>query len=872
MTRAITGSPDCSADCSAPGAETHKETARAVDMTSRFKTRRCMLLVSLQSPAFWAKARPICYDNITRRALRLDGCNTSMIIRGQIDDALFTPHAPVKIRQGCPAIRVAEGNRKTPRPVRLRSAPATAIRRSQLVRSAILKPMLSLGLASVIACLSIAQGAAQPAIFWFNDPVGPDDTVLVTGAELGDVTQVTVGRIPDRESGGVDTSMLTVPVLQVSPQSLKFTVPREFERGIYQFTLTASRKTLSGRLNLPNVYWVQGSLGDAVTPDGSIQLFGRNIVRRAEHASLDLTPVSGAATIAATFEGGDSWRGRFSLPANISPGTYRLRLSNGAGGEHERVDAGTIEVKRSPAVTAQEFDVRAYGANGDGAANSTRGIVNAIAAAERAGGGTVYFPRGRYIVIEGLVIPPNVNLRGEATDLVNLVWPDFASPPEALIRGTSRFSIEDMTLYASNHRHVIAGGFLDGDRPAPDASDIRIRRVRIRASAFRGPFDLEATFRRMSDINRQFPYSGPDTIRLSGDRLELSDCDVAGTGRSLYLFKASNAVVARNILVNGRFGWYSITGSSRVVFEDNQVTAGDLQGNGGGINTLSNAVSASENVYVGHNSFKGIYGLDREAMTTDGPGGYYYGHAKTGGAQQVLLRDPPVQYPVSSDWTGAALLVVDGTGAGEAARVAKFERDPTSSQIGLRLDRTLQVALDATSTITVVQARQNYLVVGNQFEDCGVAAQSYGTGLNHVIADNTSHRTGGFFAIGLFYNHFQPSWQVQLLNNRIVEGNIYRAGASRSVLSEESAIGVHAYRTDIKPGSPPLVRAIILRGNRLEQDAHIEIKGSLPNAHGVRDVVIEDNFIGASRVGLTIDDGVTSAIERRNVIERRIGR
>lgn len=740
------------------------------------------------------------------------------------------------------------------------------------MRSAILKMVVPLGLASLINILSIAQSAAQPAIFWFNDPVGPDETVLITGAGLGDVTRVTIGRIPDRESDNADAAAQSVPVLQASPQSLKFTVPREFESGIYQFTLSTPTISLSDRLNLPTIYWVQGSQGSAATPGGSIQLFGRNIVRRPGHARLDLITASGASAIAATFDGGDLWRGRFTLPANIAPGTYRLRLSNGAGGEREHVDAGTIDVKPAPAITGPEFDVRAYGANGDGAANSTRGIVAAISAAERAGGGTVYFPRGRYLVIEGLVLPPNVSLRGEATDLVNLVWPDLTSPPEALIRGTSRFSIENMTLYASNHRHVVVGGFLDGDRPASGASDIAIRHVRIRASAFRGPFDLEATFRRMSDINRQFPYSGPDTIRLSGDRLEVSDCDVVGTGRSLYLFKANNAVISRNILVNGRFGWYSITGSSRVIFEDNQVTAGDLQGNGGGINTLSNAVSASEDIYVGRNSFRGIYGLDREALTTDGPGGYYYGAAETVDSQRLLLREAPVPSPVSPDWTGAAVLVVDGTGAGQAARVSKLERDPASSQIRLFLDRALQIPLDSTSVVTVVQARQNYLIVGNEFEDCGVAAQSYGTGLNHVIADNVSRRTGGFFAIGLVYGHFQPSWQVQLLNNRIVEGNIYRAGTSRSALSEESAIGVHAYPTDLKPGSPPLARAIIVRGNRLEQDAHIEIKAALPTTPGVRDVVIENNVIGASRIGLSIDRSAASVLERGNVIAQRIGR
>jgi hypothetical protein len=337
------------------------------------------------------------------------------------------------------------------------------------------------------------------------------------------------------------------------------------------------------------------------------------------------------------------------------------------------------------------------------------------------------------------------------------------------------------------------------------------------------------------------------------------------------LFNASNAVISGNILVNGRYGSYSITGSKRVIFEDNYITAGDLQGAGGGINTISNSVSSSEDIFVGHNTFKGIYGLDREALATDGPGGYYFGNAESVTSQRLSLHETAGHFPVSPDWVGAAVLVVDGLGVGQSARVTRLERTPNSPQAWLDLDHPLKTSLDSTSVITVAQAKQNYLVIDNQFEDCGVTA-SFGTGLNHVYAGNTSNRAGGFFAIGLIYSHFQPSWQIQLLNNRIIEGNIYRAGPTRNVMSDESAIGVHAYRGEGQPGAPPLARAIVIRGNRLEQDAHIEIMGFSAVAPGVRDVVIEKNFIGASRVGVSIDSGVAWTLQRDNVIERRLGR
>lgn len=194
--------------------------------------------------------------------------------------------------------------------------------------------------------LWMAEATAQSAMFWFNDPVGPDETVLVTGAELDKITSVTVARIgegPARETGQ-ETS---VPILQANPLSLKFTIPEQFTPGIYRFKLTHAHGTLSGRINLPTIYWTQGNLGDEVSPAGWLQVFGRNIVRQASRAQLLLLPEVGSAPTKAILTKGDLWRGSFRIPDQVSPGRYKLRLHNGDGGDSEWVDLGSIVV-RSP--------------------------------------------------------------------------------------------------------------------------------------------------------------------------------------------------------------------------------------------------------------------------------------------------------------------------------------------------------------------------------------------------------------------------------------------------------------------------------------------------------------------------------------------
>jgi len=716
--------------------------------------------------------------------------------------------------------------------------------------------------------VSIGSASAEPTIFWFNDPVGPDETVLVTGADLNEIKAATVARIDDDHSTSKAGQETSVEILQANPLSLKFVIPKEFTPGIYRFTLTHAQGTLAGRVNLPTVYWTQGNLGEAAAPGGWIQVFGRNIIRQAGGAQLMLLPDGGGAPVAATLTKGDMWRGAFHVPDQLPGGQYKLRLSNGDGGRGEWVDAGAMKIRAADPEPSQSFDVRAYGAVGDGKTDSTRGIRAAIDAANQGGGGTVYFPRGRYLVSDTLVIPSHIKLQGERTDLVNLAWTDFATPPPALLQGTSHFSIEDLTIYASNHLHVISGGFVFRDTQAPDAGDIAIRHVRIRASAFRGLMEPDATVQRMNAFYRSLPDSSPDTIRLSGNRIEVSDCDILGSGHSLRLYKATNALVAGNSLINGRYGSYSIVGSHQVIFENNLVTAADLQATGGGISTLSKYVGASENIFIGGNTFKAIYGWDREAVTTDGPGGYYFGHAESTSPDALALLDAPDPYPASADWAGAIVMVVSGRGAGQYGRVAAFKSQPPGMSI--TLDRALQVPLDGTSEITVAQAQQNYLIIDNSFEDTGVAAQSYGTALGHVIAGNRSNRTSGFAAVGLDYNHFQPSWRIQILNNHILEGNVYRAGPDRNVFSNEALIFVRANQTATKTGRPPLVQAVVVRGNLLDQDAHIQIQGFSAASPGVRDVVVEANTTGPSRTGLVVDAGVAFWLGRRNVDERRV--
>src|SRR5262249_17776992 len=101
------------------------------------------------------------------------------------------------------------------------------------------------------------------------------------------------------------------------------------------------------------------------------------------------------------------------------------------------------------------FDVRSFGAKGDGSSDDRKAIQNAIDAA-RSHGGTVYFPPGNYKVMSGLAIS------GSGVTLASL------GGQGTIIRGAADFTM--LTITGSNV--TVQGLTLDGQASAfPSSTD-----------------------------------------------------------------------------------------------------------------------------------------------------------------------------------------------------------------------------------------------------------------------------------------------------------------------------------------------------------------------------------------------------------------
>ena len=99
-----------------------------------------------------------------------------------------------------------------------------------------------------------------PVVFWHSDPVMPDETVVLAGADFSASTVVELALVGD----GQERQWTAVTPAQWSEISLKAVVSAAWRKGIYACRARdgeAVSKTV--HLNAPDVWWKQGEGGGA---------------------------------------------------------------------------------------------------------------------------------------------------------------------------------------------------------------------------------------------------------------------------------------------------------------------------------------------------------------------------------------------------------------------------------------------------------------------------------------------------------------------------------------------------------------------------------------------------------------------------------
>lgn len=182
-------------------------------------------------------------------------------------------------------------------------------------------------------------------------------------------------------------------------------------------------------VNRTEAWWLGG---DKPLAGETVSVYGRNLSHGngTSAAWIYLKPkdqVSGRWVAPTSV---NPYRVSFVVPA-LAAGDYEVWAHNGHGGNFGWSGPLALSVlARSPWAGQGDhvFDVKAFGAVGDGVADDSAAIQNALKAAGKAAPATVYFPAGTFLVNGTLDIQNNVSWLGNSRDTsIIKVGPTFAT-------------------------------------------------------------------------------------------------------------------------------------------------------------------------------------------------------------------------------------------------------------------------------------------------------------------------------------------------------------------------------------------------------------------------------------------------------------
>ena len=470
--------------------------------------------------------------------------------------------------------------------------------------------------------MAASAAAAPPVVFRVPDRVAPGDVTLLYGGGLSNAETVLVRAL---DGNGPEVS---APAIQPCENSVKFVLPPSLQPGVFPVQVVAGgERSVVRLLNRPEIWFLQpttlrpGLDANQAPPGAEVQIVGKDFTVRGDVAPKPEAMLAGNGTVTKlAVVKAEPYSLVARIPDGVAPGDYELLVSNGHGGEAAR-GALKIQVKRPDVWPEKTFNVRDFGAKGDDVADDTKAVREALAAAEKNGGGVVLFPWGTYRLGDWLYIPERTTLRGAGREATILKWPvDEPQKPEdfakAAIYAGARYAMEDLTVVARkvdvtffdlsvelNYPRSVPPELVAKLRPWGESRDKFLRRVRFQHWLLAGHPE------RSTALAKKYAEADVHNFRANELRnFEVSDCEFQGAKQQFV--NVVNGRVVRNGFSN-QLGpcWSCLGGGAHdLVCESNELRCSSSFGWGW---------IGLQRVYSAHNRNWNFERGEREAMTCD---------------------------------------------------------------------------------------------------------------------------------------------------------------------------------------------------------------------------------------------------------------
>jgi len=619
--------------------------------------------------------------------------------------------------------------------------------------------------------------SGTPALAQWNRTAGPGDTLTVTGSRFtalgGGLAGTDTGFVVFGQAGRKKVQAEVVSQYLAGNRAA-ITLPAGLpaRSPLLIWPRNATGLGTPAVVNATEAWWL-GS--DTVTRGGSFAVHGRNLTPAAtvRQSWIFLQPQTGGGRWIATSKA-NPYRAEYRVPADLENGTYRVWVHNSLGGALGWAGPLTLTVDDGTPWTGPVFNVRSYGAKGNGLADDYLPIALALQDAQATPGSTVDFPPGTYAIGTTLTgLPARVRLRGAGMDLTRLrPLAGFAASNHGLIFSALQgVEIRDLTFDTAGILDTALGNTLLNLR---GSSRVLLDRVRVTQER-----DFPLSFTHLKDAIIDLHLC--DHVTLRGCDIRASGGLFLGTSRQVFFehcrFRGLNDLGAFIYLWGGR--GVSLTGCTAADFDNRNPNDGHGWAQGRFLSGLGNW-GACRDVYFGGNQTRDL--TVRATNTEQNTGEQFLFEGL-----ETLIRGTPDSVGADSvtfngftdNYTGQILVVVAGAGLGQTRQITAF-----NATLGkITLDRPWIVKPDATSKVVVGHYMSRMAVYGNALSAKARAAasvthiasagvQAFGGCVEFVVAGNTMKRLRYGISNWSLTNKFgaeqvlQPNYFNEFLGNR----------------------------------------------------------------------------------------------------------
>lgn len=695
-----------------------------------------------------------------------------------------------------------------------------------------------------------AKGVVR--IIWQNHTVYPGETVNMLGGDFETSSVIIISRLADKGEGYEDERVL-YPVC-VTDNNIMFVIPQDMPMGIYRAAVTNSFGTSDPvYINAPDVWWYCADEGDRVTPGAEMQIMGNalsldcgdvtdadrkgeitgyvNKNKRCFSSIMLLSDKGKAKVLTPCFS--DGYCLKVKIPKNLPTGTYKLYVHNGYGGENGWVYHAKVNVTDK----RKEHPENVLKITPDGDRDMYGDFLSAMKSLSALGGGTLEIDDGEYNIFHGLNIPANVTL-------------SCRDKSSAVLHVYGTVDIRDMARVVN--LSFIAHRCESGKIIEVNGDGVRLENLFVSPA------------KELLPSSTGYAEVSTGIFTMARKNVIIDGCEIHSHHLGV-LFTFSEFCVVRNCTVKSSDSSIFSRGSRRIIIENNYMTTEYINASA----ALALQITGIGNYlnYVAYNTILHTMYNDREALTYDDHGMYYYGKAMIDGTDMICVGTPQVvdnperdKYTKSllylykssaenhgCEWHGLTAYIAHGRGMGQYRNVMSFEANH------ICLDKEFDIIPDESSVFVVGAFNGRHIITDNHMTEAGVCVQTYPPNTDSIIARNVSDHAGGFTADSNLFFRRKDAWghdvilceinQRTTISDNVILGS--NAGLSYQGMRYGVSIGA---QSNIDDGTCTTL-SITAKRNRFYSYAGICAEGTVDG------IIIEKNTICNTYTGIRFGRG-----------------